>query len=170
MTKHESDILLALADRTFSNQRELASYTGYALGAVNKAMHSLIVNGYIDASMSITEKDESLLKANKPKQAIILAAGFGMRMVPINHETPKAFLEIDGQPFVERLICQLQEVGIHDIKIVVGFMKEQFDYLIDKYGVQLIVNPDYAKKNNLHSLALASGYIDNAYIVPSDVW
>ena len=170
MTKHESDILLALADRTFSNQRELASYTGYALGAVNKAMHSLIVNGYIDASMSITEKGRSLLKANKPKQAIILAAGFGMRMVPINHETPKAFLEIDGQPLVERLICQLQEVGIHDIKIVVGFMKEQFDYLIDKYGVQLIVNPDYAKKNNLHSLALASRYIDNAYIVPSDVW
>ena len=170
MTKHESDILLALADRTFSNQRELASYTGYALGAVNKAMHSLIVNGYIDASMSITEKGRFLLKANKPKQAIILAAGFGMRMVPINHETPKAFLEIDGQPLVERLICQLQEVGIHDIKIVVGFMKEQFDYLIDKYGVQLIVNPDYAKKNNLHSLALASRYIDNAYIVPSDVW
>ena len=170
MTKHESDILLALADRTFSNQRELASYTGYALGAVNKAMHSLIVNGYIDASMSITEKGRSLLKANKPKQAIILAAGFGMRMVPINHETPKAFLEIDGQPLVERLICQLQEVGIHDIKIVVGFMKEQFDYLIDKYGVQLIVNPDYARKNNLHSLALASRYIDNAYIVPSDVW
>lgn len=170
MTKHESDILLALVDRTFSNQRELASYTGYALGAVNKAMHSLIVNGYIDASMSITEKGRSLLKANKPKQAIILAAGFGMRMVPINHETPKAFLEIDGQPLVERLICQLQEVGIHDIKIVVGFMKEQFDYLIDKYGVQLIVNPDYAKKNNLHSLALASRYIDNAYIVPSDVW
>jgi CTP:phosphocholine cytidylyltransferase-like protein/thiamine kinase-like enzyme len=170
MTKHESDILLALADRTFSNQRELASYTGYALGAVNKAMHSLIVNGYIDASMSITEKGLSLLKANKPKQAIILAAGFGMRMVPINHETPKAFLEIDGQPLVERLICQLQEVGIHDIKIVVGFMKEQFDYLIDKYGVQLIVNPDYARKNNLHSLALASRYIVNAYIVPSDVW
>ena len=170
MTKHELDILLALAERTFSNQRELASYTGYALGAVNKAMHSLIVNGYIDASMSITEKGRSLLKANKPKQAIILAAGFGMRMVPINHETPKAFLEIDGQPLVERLICQLQQVGIHDIKIVVGFMKEQFDYLIDKYGVQLIVNPDYAKKNNLHSLALASRYIDNAYIVPSDVW
>lgn len=170
MTKHELDILLALAERAFSNQRELASYTGYALGAVNKAMHSLIVNGYIDASMSITEKGRSLLKANKPKQAIILAAGFGMRMVPINHETPKAFLEIDGQPLVERLICQLQEVGIHDIKIVVGFMKEQFDYLIDKYGVQLIVNPDYAKKNNLHSLALASRYIDNAYIVPSDVW
>lgn len=170
MTKHELDLLLALAERAFSNQRELASYTGYALGAVNKAMHSLIVNGYIDASMSITEKGRSLLKANKPKQAIILAAGFGMRMVPINHETPKAFLEIDGQPLVERLICQLQEVGIHDIKIVVGFMKEQFDYLIDKYGVQLIVNPDYAKKNNLHSLALASRYIDNAYIVPSDVW
>ena len=58
MTKHESDILLALADRTFSNQRELASYTGYALGAVNKAMHSLIVNGYIDFSTARYISDE----------------------------------------------------------------------------------------------------------------
>ena len=169
MTKQEFDVLLAIAQKKFDNQREIAEYTGNSLGIVNKSLCELNQFGFV-ASMSITEKGLSLLKANKPKQAIVLAAGFGMRMVPINHETPKAFLEIDGQPLVERLICQLQEVGIHDIKIVVGFMKEQFDYLIDKYGVQLIVNPDYAKKNNLHSLALASRYIDNAYIVPSDVW
>ena len=84
-----------------------------------------------------------------PKRAVILAAGFGMRMVPINTETPKAFIEIDGESLIERIIKQLHAVGVNDITIVVGFMKERFDYLIDEYDVKLAVNRDYASKNNL---------------------
>lgn len=49
-------------------------------------------------------------------------------------------------------------------------MKEQFEYLIDEYGVELIVNEQYAETNNFHSLALASEYIANTYIIPCDVW
>ena len=105
-----------------------------------------------------------------PKNAIILAAGFGMRMVPINLSTPKALLEVNGEPLIERTIKQLNDVGVKDIVIVVGFMKESFDYLIDKYGVTLVVNADYAAKNNLSSLALVADRISNTYIVPSDIW
>ena len=36
------------------------------------------------------------------------------------------------------------------IYIVVGFMKEQFEYLIDEFGVELIVNENYSSKNSLH--------------------
>ena len=67
-----------------------------------------------------------------------------MRMVPINTETPKGLLEVHGETLIERLIKQLHEVGITDIYVVVGFLKEQYEYLIDLYNVQLIVNPDYA--------------------------
>ena len=49
-------------------------------------------------------------------------------------------------------------------------MKEQFEYLIDEYGVELIVNEQYAETNNFDSLALASEYIANTYIIPCDVW
>lgn len=110
------------------------------------------------------------MKNNNSKNAIILAAGFGMRMVPINLNTPKAFLTVNGEKLIERVIKQLHEVGIYEIHIVVGFMKEKFEYLIDKYGVDLIVNPQYASHNNISSLALASNYIRNTYIIPSDVW
>ena len=41
-------------------------------------------------------------------------------------------------------------------------MKEQYEYLMDDYDVELIVNPDYAKKNNLHSLYLAREHLSNA--------
>lgn len=102
--------------------------------------------------------------------AIILAAGFGMRMVPINTMYTKGLLEVNGEPLIERLICQLHEAGVKEIHIVVGFMKESYEYLIDKYGVTLIVNPEYMEKNNLFSLYRAEAYLKNTYIVPCDVW
>ena len=61
---------------------------------------------------------------NVEKNAVILAAGFGMRMVPINTMYTKGMLMVNGEPLVERLICQLREAGISKINIVVGFMKE----------------------------------------------
>ena len=101
---------------------------------------------------------------------IILAAGFGMRMVPINTMYTKGMLKVNGEPLVERLICQMQEAGIKDIHIVVGFMKEVYEYLIDKYDIKLIVNPEYHEKNNIYSLYLARDYLGDTFIVPCDVW
>lgn len=104
------------------------------------------------------------------KNAIILAAGFGMRMVPINMEQPKGLLRINGQPIIEHTIMQLHNVGISDITIVVGFMKECYEYLVEKYGVTLVVNTDYANRNNIYSLQLASDKIRNTYIIPCDIY
>lgn len=113
----------------------------------------------------ISEKALREAKEKAPKNAIILAAGFGMRMVPINTETPKGLLEIKGERLIECTIRQLHEVGITEIYVVVGFMKEQYEYLIDEYGVELIVAPDYASKNNLHSLKTAADHLSNSYII-----
>ena len=170
MNKRECDVLMSLKEYGYKSQRALSLRTGYSLGSINKSINILINNKYIDESCNLTEKSLSLIEKEKPKRAIILAAGFGMRMVPINLETPKALLEVHGQPLIERLICQLNEVGIKEIYVVVGFMKERFEYLIDMYNVSLIINTDYAHKNNLHSLALAKKHIRNAYIVPCDIW
>ena len=49
-------------------------------------------------------------------------------------------------------------------------MKERYEYLIDEYGVELIVNTEYAAKNNLYSLKLALPYLSNSYIIPCDIW
>ena len=57
-----------------------------------------------------------------------------------------------------------------EIYVIVGFMKEQYEYLIDLYGVRLIVNTEYATKNNLHSMKLAAKYLANSYIIPCDIW
>lgn len=170
MNSLKQDILNNLIKEPFINQRILAAQTGHSLGIVNRSIKELISEGYLDEEIRPTEKALREAKEKAPKNAIILAAGFGMRMVPINTETPKGLLEIKGERLIECTIRQLHEVGITEIYVVVGFMKEQYEYLIDEYGVELIVAPDYASKNNLHSLKTAADHLSNSYIIPCDIW
>ena len=106
----------------------------------------------------------------KVDNAIILSAGFGSRFLPITYELPKGLIPVRGEPMIERQIKQLKEKNIHEIIIVVGYLKEKFEYLIDKYGVKLVYNPEYAIKNNLPSLYYAREYIKNTYILSADNW
>lgn len=170
MNKQESDILTALLKEPYINQRILSELCGHSLGIVNRSLKRLIEAGYIDNRINLTEKAYSEFSDKAPKNAIILAAGYGMRMVPINTEYPKGLLEVNGEPLIERIIKHLHRVGINEIYIVVGFMKEKYEYLIDEYGVELVVNEEYAAKNNLYSLSLVSGHLSNSYIIPCDVW
>lgn len=170
MNVYESEIMNILCKEHFVNQRILAETTGHSIGSVNKSLRQLAQDGYLDNNMQFTDKGRQEIRAKAPRNAIILAAGFGMRMVPINTSTPKALLEVNGEPLIERTIRQLHEVGITNITVVVGFMKESFEYLIDEFGVDLAVNSQYSKRNNLHSLAYVAGRIDNSYIIPCDIW
>lgn len=166
----EYEIMNNILKTPFENQRDLAKRAGFSVGKVNSSLKILIENGYLDKNIFLTEKALAELKEKKPKNAVILAAGYGMRMVPINVEMPKGLLEVNGEPLIERIICQLQEIGITKIDIVVGFMKEQYEYLIDKYAVNLIFNETYSKKNNLHSLNKVVDKLGNTYIIPCDIW
>lgn len=170
MNKQELDIMLALSAESYVSQRFLSEQTGYSLGFVNRCIKNLTDKGYLDEEKRFTEAAKNVFTNRSPRNAIILAAGFGMRMVPINMDIPKALLEVRGECLIERLIRQLQAAGVYDIYVVVGFMKESFEYLIDEFGVKLIVNSEYTAKNNLHSLKMALKYISNSYILPADLW
>ena len=163
-------MLKSLKSKKYKTQRDLANRLNISVGKVNSLIKELKEQGYIDDKLELTDKAKELFSINKPKKAIILAAGYGMRMVPINVETPKGLINVFGEPLIERIIKQLYEVSINDIIIVVGFMKEQYEYLIDLYNVKLIVNSDYHTKNNLHSLNSAINQIDCTYIIPCDIW
>lgn len=169
MNIQELDVMNNIKNSIFINQRTLAEETGHSLGIINRSLRSLCREGYLNEQMELTEKADKEFEKKSPQNAVILAAGYGMRMVPINTETPKGMLEVHGEPLIERLIRQLHEAGIAEIYIVVGFMKEQYEYLIDQFGVNLIVNPEYSVKNNLHSMRLVQKYLGNTYIVPCDL-
>ena len=160
-------ILLRIGE---SSQRKISVMSNYSLGKVNQLINQLKTKGYVSSEGILTLKGREYINSHHPKRATILAAGYGLRMVPINTEEPKGLLEVHGEPLIERIIKQLHEVGITDIKIVVGFMKEHYEYLIDEYDVDLIVNPYYSTRNNIYSLYLAKDGLANGYIIPCDIW
>lgn len=170
MNIYESKLLNKISHDGFSNQRQLSDETGFSLGLINKSLQSLKDSGLITSDYQLTKNAFSLINRSHPKNAIILAAGYGLRMVPINMDCPKGLLTVDGEHLIDRLIKQLKEKQINDITVVVGFMKEKYEYLIDTFGVKLVYNKDYATKNNLHSLNCVVNQISNTYIIPCDIW
>lgn len=102
------------------------------------------------------------------RNAIIMAAGTASRFVPLSAERPKGLLEVKGEILIERQIRQLQEAGISDITIVVGYKAEMFDYLKEKFGVSLVLNEDYYRYNNTSSVIRVLDKLGNTYICSSD--
>lgn len=151
-------------------RRQLPDETGLSSEDVEAACNRLKEVGLVDEGLAVTSRGVECLRPYRVDNAIILAAGFGSRFVPLTYEKPKGLLEVHGKPMLERQIEQLIDSGIADIVIVIGYMKEAFEYLVDKYGVTLVVNPDYAVKNNLESLRCAASYLRNSYVLVADNW
>ena len=170
MNVQELDILNVIRKNPKVNQREIANQSGYSLGFVNRVVKELQEEKWLSPTGELSKKAKTFIKENQPQRAIILAAGFGMRMVPINTEIPKGLMEVKGEVLIERMIRHLHEVGITDIQVVVGFMKERYEYLIDEFQVKLVVNSEYQVKNNLHSLSKVKSSLDKTYIIPCDIW
>lgn len=119
-----------------------------------------------DAILSVEEVNQ--LAPYKVDNAIIMAAGYSARCMPLSNVLPKGLFCVKGEVLIEREIRQLQEAGVKEIVVVTGFMKEKFEYLQEKYGVILIHNEDYDKYNNMASLHVAQKYMKNSYILCSD--
>ena len=100
--------------------------------------------------------------------AIIMAAGFSARCMPLSSVMPKGLFRVKGEVLIEREIRQLKEAGVENIIIVTGYMHEKFAYLRDKYGVKLLLNQDFDKYNNMSSLYVAQNYMGNSYILSCD--
>ena len=116
----------------------------------------------------VNHKQYDYIEQHKVTNAIILAAGKSKRFKPISDYCPKGLSIIKGEVLVERQIKQLQAVGITDITIVVGYKKEMFFYLEDKYNVKIVVNDYYDTQDNVSSLRLVLDQLDNTYICSVD--
>ena len=116
-----------------------------------------------DFNKYIEQKQYDRIQQHKVTNAIILAAGKSKRFKPISDYCPKGLSIVKGEVLVERQIKQLQAIGITDITLVVGYKKEMFFYLADKYDVKIVINEQYDTQDNVSSLRLVLDQLDNTY-------
>ncbi len=176
MNKHEFALLAALEKGAVSSPRELAQLAGVSLGTTNATLRELVAAGLAvmgeegaeGSAIAITEAGLGALSPYKVDNAIIMAAGLSSRFAPISYERPKGVLTVRGEVLIERQIKQLQEAGITDITVVVGYMKEEFFYLEDLLGVRISVNNEYTERNNNSTIRRIADRLGNTYICSSD--
>lgn len=140
---------------------------GYDPKTVEETVDNLKREGIL-SDKGITSKGISALEPYRVKNAIIMAAGYSARCMPLSNVLPKGLFVVKGEVLIEREIRQLIDAGIKDIIVVTGFMHEKFEYLAEKYGVRLVYNADYDKYNNMSSLYAIKEHIDQSYILCCD--
>ncbi|MDR1931794.1 MAG: phosphocholine cytidylyltransferase family protein [Spirochaetales bacterium] len=105
------------------------------------------------------------------RQAIIMAAGMGLRLEGRTAEMPKGFLEIGGLSIVEWSIKKLFAAGIEEIIIGTGHCAEWYARLARRYaGLNLVHNESYASTGSMNTLARCAGKAEGpALILESDL-
>ena len=99
--------------------------------------------------------------------AVIMAGGYGKRLLPLTEQVPKPMLPVGDKPLLERTIQQLRRSGIRDISLTTHYLPESIvEYFGDgsAFGVRL----NYLKED--YPLGTAGGIklmkrIDNPFIV-----
>lgn len=106
--------------------------------------------------LRITSTGLNSLEPYRVKRAIILAAGFGSRMMPATQDRPKPMVNVNGTRIIDTLLDALAAVGITDITIIGGYRFDRLLDLLEKYPyLNLIENREYANTNNISSAMLA---------------
>lgn len=108
-------------------------------------------------------------------QAVILAAGMGKRLKHLTADNTKCMVKVNGVTMIERMLSQLDNLGLNKIVIVVGYEGQKLiDYINTlqiKTPITYIDNPIYDKTNNIYSLSLAKDYMlkDDTLLLESDL-
>jgi len=153
-------------------QRLLAKDLELSLGTINNTISELDELNYVkyDETLLLTISGLKALEPYRVKRAVFLAAGFGSRMIPLTFNTPKPLIKVHGKPIIEYLLEAVKEADIKEIYIVVGYLGDYFEVLAKKYdNLHFIYNEKFNDANNISSALMAKDYLQNAYVLESDL-
>ncbi len=97
-------------------------------------------------------------------KAMIFAAGLGTRLRPLTDDRPKALVEVDGVPVLQRVIMNLMRFGFDDVVVNVHHFADKIERFLERngnFGIKITVSDE--RKLLLDTgggIAAASGLLD----------
>lgn len=101
------------------------------------------------------------------EQALILAAGRGVRMGPRGQNIPKGFIEVGGEALIARSLSLLARAGIRRATIVTGHLAERYEGLAPVPGIDVATlhNPLFAAKGSFESLRVGLSAMKGPFLL-----
>lgn len=87
-------------------------------------------------------------------QAVVMAGGYGKRLLPLTEKVPKPMLPVGERPLLELIIQQLRRAGIHDVNLTTHYLPDSISGHFgngEHFGVRL----NYSREE--HPLGTAGG-------------
>ena len=76
----------------------------------------------------------------RPREAVIVAGGFGTRLLPLTTHRPKHLLEVGGVPFLAHQISRLAAAGVEHVVLATSYHADLFEPVLgdgSAWGVRL---------------------------------
>lgn len=152
--------------------RELSDSLLISNTQIMREMENFQLQGLVTSSGTLTDKGLAALAPYKVHRAVILAAGFGSRMMPATADRPKPMVRVNGTYIISTLLEALLAAEVEDITIVRGYEKEKFNELLKAYpNLHFIDNDEYDKYNNISSAVLAYDvFKGGCYLCEADLY
>lgn len=174
------DLLYCLNLEPEKSQRALAVELGISLGQVNYMLRFLTEQGYLKKERrrhELTPQGQDILEnmaresrsqklflgsenSGEIRTAVILAAGECQAF-----SVPVGLLKIGEVPVAERLIQDLQRLGVERFILVVGDKQEAYREYFQGRDVQLVTNDRYKWTGTMASLACTEGMIQEDFLL-----
>lgn len=86
--------------------------------------------------------------------AVVMAGGFGKRLLPLTENVPKPMLPVGGRPLLELTIAQLRRAGIKDVNLTTHYLPETIS---DHFGTGEMFGVHLNYLQEEHPLGTAGG-------------
>lgn len=101
--------------------------------------------------------------------AVVLAAGKGVRLRPLTEKIPKVMVKVKGKPLLERVLSKLAEAGIGGFEIVVGYKREVIErhFGAEFMGKQIEYLVQEEQLGTAHAIGMAKNFVHGHFLVAS---
>jgi dTDP-glucose pyrophosphorylase/CBS domain-containing protein len=104
--------------------------------------------------------------------AVVMAGGFGTRLLPLTENVPKPMLPVGGRPLLELTIAQLRRAGIQNVNVTTHYLPETIsDYFGtgETFGVRLNYLQEEHPLGTAGGIKLLKQFDDTMLVINGDI-